>query len=258
MSALKSRRSPSSIAPNTARDSPVLPTARSRAPRAATRVASRARPGDQSPRLTTLRSRELFTRPVASSRCAANRRLASAIVMPGPAAGARNRHHTRTVSFCLKSSMRAGSPSGRATISRRTRSAGVVRPGTVAIVSDLPPSELRSGAAMTRATISSSLVGHAPNIASRRRPASRQASPWATAPSAQTAAAKNVSATRGRPLRSIAKAKAATAAAPEASGVGRAPPQAAPKMSAAATGTIGAGRCGGVVTLRWRRDPSPL
>ena len=45
---------------------------------------------------------------------------------------------------------------------------------------------------------------------------------------------------------------------PAVSGVGRTPPDAAPTMSAAAIGTMGAGPCGGFVTAPKRRDRESL
>ena len=100
MSSSSSRRSPSSIAPRTARAcSPSVPTARSRAPRAPNargveRPARRPAPL----RRSAFTRRELFTRPVASNAAprAVDARRPS--VIPGPATGARNRHHAPTVS----------------------------------------------------------------------------------------------------------------------------------------------------------------
>lgn len=177
VSSSRRRRSPSSMAPRTARVAPSVPAARSRAPRAATCAASRARLGDQGPGASNRTSRELFTRPVASRRCAARRRRTLTSEIPGPATGALKRHHARTRSPPLNSSRRNTSSTGTSTTSSRRRSTGVVASGTVTTLSALPPLRSRSGAATRRPTSSSSRVAHGPNVASRRRPASRQASP---------------------------------------------------------------------------------
>jgi hypothetical protein len=97
--------------------------------------------------------------------------------------------------------------------------------------------------------MSSSRASDAPNTASRRLPALRQASPWAALPSAPAATARHATARPVRRLMPTASATAAQAAITMPQGAGRAPPVAAPTMSAAAIGTIGAGRFEGELTV---------
>ena len=247
-----SRRSPNSRAPSTARVSPSAPTAPSRAFRARTWRASIARHGDGRPRCTRCSRRELFTVPVACTRPAASRRRTWFAEVPGPARGARSRQKTRTRSPRLKASTRAASSRGTERTASRIRRAGIPCPGIVSAVISLPRSRSRSGAPSMRASNSSSRVPDTPNVAVMRRSASLHAHPCSATPAANAAALSRGTTTALRRERR-ARPNARSATRPADSGLGCAPPQAAPASSAAAIGAIGATRSAGGVTSGGRR-----